>query len=84
MVLKLADFGPWREVTRAAALASPSQNVLTIVDGDGEECELAGLVGVRWVNALSFWVASKPLPSDLVIEDVWFDGVTGWPVTSDE
>jgi hypothetical protein len=82
VVLNLTSFGPWREVTRAAALATPPERILTVVDGDGDE--LGGMVGVRIVNALSYWRSSKPLPADLVVDDLWFDGVTGWPVASDE
>lgn len=84
MVLRLADFGPWREVSAKAARALPHAHVLTVVHGDGEDCELAGLAGVRLVNALSYWRSSRPLPRDLIVEDLWFDGVTGWPVTADE
>ncbi len=78
---KLSAYGPWKELTKAEAYAAPPAFVLTIVDGDTDDW--AASVGFHFVNVVSYWRATKPMPPDLFVEDVWLDE-RGWPVEGDE
>ena len=79
--IKLAAYGPWRLITRTEAFQLPPRYVLSVVTGD--EDDLGGIAGARLVNVLDYYQSAKPLPEDLLVEDVWFDE-KGWPVTADE
>jgi len=79
--IKLAAYGPWKNITKAEAFRLPPLYVLSVVHGDGDE--LGAIAGPRLVNVLEYFKSSKPLPADLLVDDVWFDE-RGWPVTGDE
>lgn len=79
--IKLAAYGPWRLITKAEAFRLPPRYVLSVVHGDGDDW--GAIAGPRLVNILEYFKSTKPLPADLLVDDVWIDE-RGWPVTGDE
>ena len=82
MAATLTQFGPWKEITRAQAAAASATHVLSVIDGD-ESDEWCASAGFHFVNVLLYFRATKPMPADLFVEDVWLDE-RGWPVAGDE
>jgi len=81
--IKLLSFGPWKEITKAEAMAESPAHVLTVVEG-GDDCDgWFAQSGFHYVNALMYFRSTKPLPTDLNVEDVWLDENNS-PVTGEE